>query len=179
VAPVKRQVERDAEAPLIGPCAGGTGGVLLGCHERRGADHGAGLGERAGRRLVSIRRRRGLVAVGAGEPEVGDPHPAVAPDDDVRWLEVAMHDGARVRRRQAAPGGTQRVEDGARAARRLQPLVEGDAVDQLHGEEDLAVDLSGVVHDDDVLVGQGGERLRLAQEACAGGLTHAPGPGSA
>jgi hypothetical protein len=70
-----------------------------------------------------------------------------------------------VRRREAAGRPREDVEDLRARARPLgQPPPERDAVDVLHGDEDLALEGPGVVNGDDVLVGELGQRLRLAQQ---------------
>src|SRR5262249_30347005 len=56
----------------------------------------------------------------------------------------------------------------APAARRLQPLRERDAVDELHGDEGAVAGGADVVDGDDVRVAEPGHRLRLAQEAGPG-----------
>jgi hypothetical protein len=104
----------------------------------------------------------------AGEPEVGDGDPAVAAAQHVARLEVAVDDARGVGRREAAPGGEERVEDrGGRARAGAQPVVEGLAVDQLHGDEVAARGGADLVHGDHVGVGEPGHRARLAQQPLA------------
>ena len=87
-----------------------------------------------------------------GETEVGDLGAPLAVDQDVAGLEIAMEDAALVRG----------AEPGAELARELERLVGGQpadaaqqrgevlAVDVLHRQERLAVDLAEIVHAHDV-----------------------------
>ena len=126
-----------AEGVKIGARRGGETIELLGRHVRR----------RAGELRVA-RARRG------GQPEVGDPRAAAAVDHDVGWLQIAMHEAAVVRRREARA-------DVARQRQRLvgreasdAPEQRGEvfAIDVLHGDEVIAVDFNHVVQATDVRV---------------------------
>ena len=55
-------------------------------------------------------------------------------------------------------------------------LVERLALEELHGQEGHAAVLAHLVDGDDVVVLDGRRRLRLAQEALAGGRRWRPGP---
>jgi hypothetical protein len=93
---VQRLVQRDAEPELIRARIDvGRAGVLLGSHVRRRPEGHPGDRHRAGgRRLDAVaisgrrRRRRGR---DQREPEVADPDGAVAADQEVVGLDVAMH----------------------------------------------------------------------------------------
>ena len=105
-----------------------------------------------------------------GEAEVGDDDAAVVADEDVVGLEVAVDEAGGLGGGEAAAGGDEGGEDlapGAGGA--AEPLTEGDAVDQLHGEEDLGASDADVVDGDDAGVGEAGHRLGLAEEALGGG----------
>ena len=89
----------------------------------------------------------------AREPEVGDARAAVAPDEDVVGLDIAMNDAGGVRSREPASGFDQAIDDAREGARRAsQPRVEAAAVDELHREEQIAVVRADVEHRDDVRV---------------------------
>jgi hypothetical protein len=163
-------VERDAEAELIGARVGGLGAVLLRRHVGRSSQHRAGvsqrhrerafLGRRMGRPLSRHRR--------VHQPEVDHAHAAVARQEHVVRLEVAVGEPGPVGGLQTAPGLDEHVDHLApRPARRLQPLAQRAAVVQLHDEEDLVLDGADLVHGDDVGMRQARHRLRLAQEASA------------
>ena len=126
---------------------------------------GREVGHRAEQHAGLARRR--LVGDGSGEPEVGHLDLAVAADDDVLWLDVAVDEAGRV-------GGAQRqqdrLEDRDRLARRQRRLLVDDvaqrlALDELHREEDVTVVLALVVYGDDVGVAEAGGRPGLAAEA--------------
>ena len=111
----QRFVERDADAVDVGAGVGRVAAELLGRDVARAA-----RGPRA---------RRGRQR----QPEVGHPHTAVAVDEDVVGLEVAMDEARVVRRLQPAGGGDEDVEhllDGAGPL--AQPAPQRAALDQLH-----------------------------------------------
>src|SRR5207244_3510393 len=89
----------------------------------------------------------------AREAEVGDAQGAVAIDQCVRWLEVAMHDTRGVRGGEPAPRGCVQRDDPRRWKRMVgEMLTERRAVDELHDEIELAIGLADVVHGDHVRV---------------------------
>jgi hypothetical protein len=104
---------------------------------------------------------------GPGDPEVGHLHPAVAADQDVPGLYVAVDDPPRVSRLESArgvgddPGGLARRE-GARA-----PDDRGEilTLDDLHHDEWPGDVLAVVVDRDDVGVVERGRALGLLAEA--------------
>ena len=103
----------------------------------------------------------------AGDAEVDDLDLAVAADQDVAGLDVAMDEAARVRRgeragdRRGDPGGLPRRERTAPAQDRGEVL----AVDELHDDVRAGRVLPVVVRRDDVRVGQRRGRLGLLAEA--------------
>ena len=115
------------------------------------------------------RARDGALGVGGqpGDPEVGDHRPAVAGEQDVAGLHVAMDDPADVGDAERAgdveadPGGLGRFE----AAGPPQPRGEVLAFDELHDQERLAVVGAGLEAGDDVRVAEDGRGERLAPEA--------------
>ena len=111
------------------------------------------------------------VAERLGKPEIGEVG-TVAFEQDVVGLDVAMDDARGV-------GGVERSGDLAqqpdRFGRRQRPVggdpaLEVAALDQAHGDDQLAVLLAGVVDGDDVGVVETGGEARLAQEPFAEGL---------
>ena len=165
---------------------------LLGRHVGRRAHERVAHGQRApgpgGRR----EHPAGAIAVGVAggtvmvprpgrpdQPEVGDPHPAVVPHQDVARLEVPVDDPAvlaagLVLPREGVgvlhPGGELDREVEAhregRVAVRSQPLVEGAAVHVLDEQPRHAAELVDEVRGADVGVqAEGDPGLRLAHEA--------------
>ena len=166
-------MERDAKAELIGARVDGGPGELLGRHVE-------GRPDRSPVRVRPERSRGTRLAtsdapsaasfaeapIAAREAEVHDAHRAVAADQHVLGLEVAVDEPGGVRGREPRAGGDEDVEDLAQGARPLgQPLGERPALDELHRDEDLAAERADVVHDDDVRVREPRHRLRLAQQA--------------
>ena len=92
-------------------------------------------------------------------------------DEDVVGFEVAMDELGGVGGCEAASGLAIDGEGLAPAARgSLLPGAEGEAVDELHGDEDLAArEHADVVDGDDIGVGEAGHRLGLAQESGGAG----------
>ena len=98
---------------------------------------------------------------------------AVAGEEEVLGLQVAVHDAASVGGVQAAAdlhGQLQRLADGERSVQ--QPLPEGLAFEQLENGVKRPVLGPEIVESQDVRVIQGGHRPRLLPEAldAAGGL---------
>ncbi len=102
-----------------------------------------------------------------GQAEVEHLHEAVAPDDDVLGLQVAMHDPERVRR--ADPGGNldrdvERLPQRRRL--RLQEVPQRVALDVFHRDERLTGGgLTERVDDADVGMVERGGRARFLLEA--------------
>ena len=177
VLAVERLVERDAEAELIGARVDVGAGELLGRHVARRAEHGA----RGGQRGVERGRHRGRGAPRGlvvereqrpREPEIGDADAAVAADQHVVGLEVAVEQAHAVGGDQAARRLQEHVHDlapGPRVA--LEPAGQGVALDELHRDVQIAV-VGGadVVDADHVGVGQLGDRLGLAAQPLLGVL---------
>ncbi len=121
----------------------------------------------AGRGLLELER-------GRRQPEVGELDLAGVGDEDVGRGDVAVNEleiGERVRIGQAA---AQLLDDVDRDVDRERDLLLGAAVphraqiaalDEVHREEQLAVDLAGVEHGDQVPVRQLHHDLRLVAEA--------------
>jgi hypothetical protein len=99
----------------------------------------------------------GELAGGAGEAEVEDADAAVAGDEDVVGLEVAVDEAGVVGGGQAGAGLAHDRHDLAPRPRLLlEPGAEGLAVDELHGEEHAVGVGADVVDGDDVGVRQAG-----------------------
>ena len=102
-----------------------------------------------------------------GDPEVGDHRPAVAREQDVARLDVAMDDPADVRHAQRASD----VEPDPGRLRRTQPTQPPESgrqvltLDELHDQERLAVVGAGLETGHDVRVAQHRGGQRLAAEA--------------
>ena len=133
-APARVQlVEDEAERIEVAPDRGALAGELFGRHVSRRPRKVLGRGGLAGHR---------------GQPEVRDARAAPAVEHDVGGLQVPVEDAAVVRRRQPGADLPRHVE---RLVRRktsdaLEQRGEVLAVDVLHREEVLAVDLGDVVH---------------------------------
>jgi hypothetical protein len=117
-----------------------------------------------------------LLWLGEGEAEVDDADAAVAVDEHVVWLEVAVDEAGAVGGGEAATGLAVDGEDlaaasggGGEPAVRVTPAMNSMAM------KTLAVVGADVVDGDDVGVREAGERLRLAeQRACARALPLTP-----
>ena len=130
---------------------------LLGRHVARRAHHHA----RAGQPVVGTERG---VRFGPRQAEVEQLH-AVRGQEHVGGLQVAMHDAARVQRRERgehAEADRHRLGHAERAT--LQPLGQRFAIEQLHGDEQPAVVLADLVDLADVRVVHAGRRAGLAPE---------------
>jgi hypothetical protein len=148
-------VEDDAPGPEVGPEIDRPAADLLGRHVGRRADNERGIG-RTGR--VAHER----------QAEVGDARVALRCDEHVGALDVAVHDALGV-------GGLDRLGDlpadvhrfGRRQRAAGQPVSQRDAVDERHGNEELAVVLGDFVDRTDVGVVEGGRRPCFREEALA------------
>ena len=125
------------------------------------------LGREVLRRPDDRARLGHLARAGAGDPEVRHLHAALAVDEDVVRLDVAVHDPVPVRE-------AQRREDLARVLDRDvdrrgaaadDQLLERAAVEELHRDVVGVLGLAAVVDRDDVRVVERGGVLRLAAEA--------------
>ncbi len=158
-------VEDGAQGPDVGSRGQGRRrGGLLGGHVARRADD---------RPLV----RQGplLAADPLGQAEVGDVRLAAGIEEDVGRLEVAVQDAVpvglmhRPRHRGHQAGGGPAV-----AGQPRQVAVEAAAVDQLHGEEGVALMPTGLVDGHDVGVIQAGQRPRLGVQKALDLLRRVP-----
>ena len=156
----------------------GLAGQALVEHAAERVDVGAGVHRPA---LELLRREIGGRADGGPrplrrsvvepprQPEVGEIDVLRAVEQDVRRLDVAVHETARVR-------GVERCgdlrADGDRPGRleralRSEQRAKVGAVHEPHREIDTAVDVAGVVDRDDVRVLERHHELRLARESLA------------
>ena len=130
----------------------------------RGADQGAVL-------------RQPRVVDGAGQAEVGDLDPRqLVLEHDVRRLDVAVDQALRVGGGQARGdlhADPQQLLQLERAAL-VDPLLEREPGDEFHDQEGPAAPLADGVDGDDVRVGDGRGRLRLAGEPPPRGLIGRP-----
>ncbi len=146
-------VQHDAERVEVGALVDVRPARLLGREVLRGADDRADLGH--------------LARTGARDAEVRHLHAALAVDEHVVRLDVAMDDPVAVReaqRREDLP----RVLDGDRNRRRPagdDQLLQRAAVEVLHGDVVRPLRLAAVVDRDDVRMRQRRCVLRLAAEA--------------
>ena len=117
---------------------------------------GTGQGELARCALLQLR-----------EAEVGHLDATAALQQHVLRLDVTVHDPLLVGVLQGlADLRHDRKRLGRRELARVHELTQGDALDELHEQEQLPVGLAELVDADDVAMRQLGERARLAQEAC-------------
>ncbi|MCY1008945.1 hypothetical protein OV079_25985 [Nannocystis pusilla] len=164
---VQRLVERHAQAELVGQRVGRAAAELLRRHVRRRPEQDAR--GRAGRLRPRQRDLVGVLVVvlvaEADQAEVDHADPAVAADQDVVGLDVAVDEAGRVRRRQAARRLGEHRRDLAPAPTLLrEPCPKGHAGDELHGDEHLVAVEADLVDLDHVRVRQLGQRLGLAQQ---------------
>ncbi|GAA3028793.1 hypothetical protein GCM10017559_64070 [Streptosporangium longisporum] len=127
-----------------------TTGALR-CRVAGGADHHAGLGE-------------ARVALGLGDAEVGEDHPAALGDQHVAGLDVAVEHPLRVGRAQRPQQVGPDLGDQARRERTLllDHLLQGARLDELHDDPGAAVLDDGVVDGGDRGVADAGGRTTLA-----------------
>ena len=160
----QRLPQGQAERELIGRVRHWTAEPLLRCHVRRGAHERA-----AGHRGIGAERGGGIaghLAIRLRNPreaEVGDADRAVAVDQHVLRLEVAVHDAGGVRCDQPATGLAQEIDHlGLRAARN--GAIERGPDDELHDDVQLTVVEADVIDADHVGMHQLRERLRFAPQ---------------
>ncbi|MCZ7678355.1 MAG: hypothetical protein M5U28_06110 [Sandaracinaceae bacterium] len=160
-APGQHAVEERARRVDVGARAHGVSVELLGRGVARRPDEHAGGGQApVGARVHQLRD---------AEVEQLDQLAAARDrhEEDVRWLEVAVHHAGLVRRLERG----QRLQGDARGAPRLEPpapqeLRERLALEQLHHQEGrLAGRAAEVGHLHDVRVAEPADRARLALEA--------------
>ena len=151
--PGEHLVEHDAEGVHVGATVEREALGLFRREVGGGAEHCARLGER-------------VAALGAGDAEVGDLHPALRRDEHVSGLHVAVDDAVAVRELERVgdvgrdPGRFHRRE----RAVSVEHVAERLPVDVLHHDEGRVVLLAPVVHRDDVRVVQARGRLRFTAE---------------
>ena len=166
----ERLVQGHRKRELIGSLIDRSPIDLLGRHIDRSTHDGAGRGQGRGGR-----RARDDVAPGgdarelgerARQPEVDDPRDPIGPDQHVVGLEVAVHQPGRVRSGQALTGPLIQREDlGGRALAAGDPPTGRRAIDQFHGDEQLALVGPDLVH---------GDHIRMRQASHRGGLAEQP-----
>jgi hypothetical protein len=164
-ASYSEHAEAELVAARVGRCARRP---LLGRHVRGRTDHRAGLGQRAGEQIRRrLRARLGVgIVLAACEPEVGDARAALAVDEHVVELEVAVDDAGGVRGDEPASRAAKQLEHLAPAALlSLEPAPQRLAWHELHREKYATGVRADVVDRDDVRVRQPRHRLRLAQQA--------------
>ncbi len=163
--PAREQlVEHDAEREHVAARVERLAGRLLRRHVRdRPHDETGARVLRVGARAAA---RVGPAGHELHEPEVRELRVAVAVDQDVARLHVAMQHAGRVRGRERV--GDARDELGALAPtafRRARPVLERAAVDELAHDVLAAVVLADVVYRDDVRVPERGRRRGFLPKA--------------
>ncbi len=115
--------------------------------------------------MVAREARRGIVLGERREAEVRDLH-ASAGEENVRGLQIAVHDARAVRRRDGRSHGLDHVARAAEGGVRLARELVGEAlVAELHHEIRVAARPEAeVVDDDDVRMGQPSRGARLPPE---------------
>ena len=110
-----------------------------------------------------IRRRQ------PGEAEIENLHAAVARHHHVVRLEVAVHDAVlvRVRQRGGQLAGDARQVRRRRAPAAIELIPQRRAVDELRGDEQVAVELLEGVDRADARMREAGRRARLAAQSIA------------
>ncbi len=152
-------VEHDAEREEIRAVIDGKPERLFGAHIAGRADHLADL------------RAHQLAGIGVADPRDAEieqlgGQPVVG-EQDVRGLDVAVHDAARMRIGERVGHLHAERQDAliGHAALRLEHLVERPAGDQLHRDIGDAIGLADVVDRRDIGMAERAGRGRLAQEA--------------
>lgn len=116
---------------------------------------------------VSAGASRLARAVDLRQAEVEHLGPTIARDEDVRRLDVTVHDAPHVRGLERIGNLDGEIED-LRELERLpvpQPVAQGLAFEQLHGQQRLAIGVIDLVDGADVRVVQRRGGARLALEA--------------
>ncbi len=165
VAPLERAsagdelIEDDAEREDVAPCVDDLAEDLLRRHVRGGSEGGRFVDAR--QRLVGARQ-----ALALRDPKVGDLHVAPLRDHDVRGLDVAMNDAARVGVREAGRDvGAEGRDDLRRETVRLRgDRREAPPVDVLEHEVHRIVRLDEVEQHGDVRVAQRRQDVRFPFE---------------
>jgi hypothetical protein len=163
-------VEDDAEREDVRARVEGPAPQLLRRHVGRSAGGQAFARGGGGRRHGQGGAVRGRVGVGPGEilgqSEVHDLGVALGGHHDVGGLDVAVDDALLVGRPQGLDdlgGGLEGFAGGQGPL--ADPVAQGPALDELHGEEELVLDLADLVDAADVGMAEGRGRLGLADEA--------------
>lgn len=164
-------VENDAERKEVGARVELLGANLFGGHIGDSAESAAGTGELGGSNCLggegvggdgSGRGRGGNF----GETEVEDFGAALAGNENVGGLDVAMDDALGVSGLQGVGDGGCDFEDGLKIhGARGDGVFEGKAIEEFHGDEGFAVFLADVIDGADVGVIESGGGLGFALEA--------------
>ena len=163
--PGEHLVEHRAEGKEVGARIHRLAAHLLGGHVTHRAQHltRVGIGGAGPCRREPAIDRSSLF----GQTEVEDLRAAIGRHEDVRGLQIAMHDAAGMRRRQTLRNLLRQIDglaDGKRARARLKALGQGLPFEQLrHQVVDAALG-SHVVHRQDVGMVQGRRRARFPRE---------------
>ena len=185
--PREHLVRSEAEAVLVGLRCEGPGAVLFGGHVRGRADDDAvcrhrvraprtaAFGGKHGRRP----RARLVVPVGPGETKVGHLGHALAGDEHVAGLEVAVHQPRIVSGSESFSRLSKHPHPSLVSGVGLQPCGERRRLEQLHDQEAIAIAHAVVVDLHDVRVMQRRHRPRFTSEplrpawaAALRGVTH-------
>ena len=159
-------LEQDrAERVDIGARRRGDALDLLGRHVARRAEHRAGLGPVAEGVDLGVARRSPVVGEHARDAPVEHVDLAVVAEHDVRGLEIAVHDAARVRELDREADVDERAQQRLERPAIRQALGERDAREPLHREVRLALRIGAeLVHRHDRRVIEARLDPRLAQE---------------
>ncbi len=168
---VQPLVQGDAKAEEIAAGIERLAPELLGRHIGRRPHDRAGLGHLVAVDLPRLAGGRARAGAGhdrldLGDAEVGHPHATVVTDQDVVGLEVTVDQADAMSRGKPPPRLDELVDHRTPTAMLpVEPLAHRGTADQLHGDEDLVLVLTDLVHMHDVGVRQAGHRLGLSQHA--------------
>ena len=172
----QRPKKGEAERELVGGRPDPTADVLLGSHVTRRPHHQPCFSQplrgqrlRVRHRIHRDARAAQSLAVDQGQAKVQDLDRPVITHHHVVGLEVAVDQPLRVGGCEAPSGKRERVNDLRDAPLFMKPSGQGLARDQLHHDErggPIVLIGAHVVDTHDVRMGELGERLRLAEEAC-------------